>query len=126
MDPDQKQNYRGAERRVFPRLNFNIEVDYTVIEQDLPVQKVVTSNISAGGVCFIAYEKLASGTFLFLSFRLAQKGEVIRARGKVIWQEESFSLSTDCTVRYDTGVEFVEIEAAAREIISQHIVSFKK
>jgi len=120
----QNLDEKFAERRKFVRLNVGCEVNYKVLNVEPPkFIKSKTKNISAGGICLIADEKLNPGTLLELNFHLPDKAITIRAKGRVAWVNP-FKIANE-KERFDCGIEFVEISPKDQKIINQYVFSFK-
>jgi len=108
------------ERRRFVRLDINVKVRWKRIEQVNEEEKEVTKNISGGGICLIAEEKLNKGDTLYLEIELPS-GELIYARGRVVWVNEYEIIGVEVKKKYDVGIEFIEIKEEDREEIGRYI-----
>jgi c-di-GMP-binding flagellar brake protein YcgR len=114
----------GSERRRFVRLNASCDVNYKVLKtRPIISDKSLTKNISAGGICFIANDKLNPESVLELNFDLLDKKSIIKAKGRVVWTK-SFKIATE-PERFDCGVEFIEINPSDRKRIDQYVFSYK-
>lgn len=89
-------------RRKFPRVNKNYLVSYKCIEQgqfeDNPISSLAV-NISGGGICFEAKEKLAKGSVVALDIKADNLSSSILGLARVAW----------CKQRgdgYEVGAEF--------------------
>lgn len=113
------------ERRRFVRLNSSVDIQYTLLEKE-PAERLRTKsrNISAGGICIIAYEELATDSILLVSIYLPQENEPIITKGRVAWVQP-FEIAREGR-HYDIGVEFIEISPEDRKKIDQYVFSFKK
>lgn len=109
------------ERRKYPRLNVNTEVEYSIVNNP-EVEKSFTKNISAGGICLIVYEDILPQTVLELKIYLPNNPQPIKATGKVVWKSE-FIITTDKRARFDVGIEFLDISDTDRQVVAQHIFS---
>lgn len=118
MEPN---NPAVKEKRRYPRLNINVNVEYSVLETSESVAGN-TKNISAGGICLIVYEDIKPGTILKLQIYLPDNHNPIQATGKVVWRSK-VEVVADKRVRFDTGIEFLDIKDSDRNIIAQHIFS---
>ena len=89
----------GAERRVFPRIEVNTPVTYTIV---IPSYHVGSSiDISQGGLCLKTASKLDKGMILRLEFDLpGDKPEHVEALGRVQWQRPDGE-------EFQTGVKFL-------------------
>jgi len=110
------------ERRSFFRMESKLPVLYHVVEpaeanndEEVPLKKCHTRDISGGGVCLVTDEAYAAGTkihaYLKLDREIGFVGTVVRAtqtreRGKIV---------------YEIGIEFKQIENRDREKIISYI-----
>jgi len=108
------------ERRRFVRLDINVKVRWKRIEQINKEENEVTKNISGGGICLITEEKLNEGDTLYLEIELPS-GELIYARGRVVWVNEYEIIGVEAKKKYDVGIEFIEIKEEDREEIGRYI-----
>ena len=114
---------RKTEKRKSPRLSFDVELQYQVLNPRSPkTPKSRGKNISAGGLCIIMLEKVKIGTPLKLEFSFPNEDKPIVAKGKVMWVEKLTIISTESYVSYDCGVEFVDISPHDIESINHHIM----
>lgn len=112
------------DKRKFPRLPFNIDVEYKVLSDDLQdVSLTLTKNISAGGICILSLEKLDIGKNLSLNFSLPEIKEPINATGKVVWIEEFSVGDTKSSKAFDAGIEFTKINESDQQKINQYVIS---
>ncbi|MFH1190813.1 MAG: PilZ domain-containing protein [Candidatus Omnitrophota bacterium] len=109
------------EKRAFPRVSLNIEVDYAIISLPESGSLIHSKDISEGGIRIVALEKLAPQTMLKLKFLLPGSKEPVCVTGKVIWADE-FSVGTlSSSKAYETGVEFVSINKEDRAKINKFV-----
>ncbi|MFH0877006.1 MAG: PilZ domain-containing protein [Candidatus Omnitrophota bacterium] len=106
------------ERRKFVRLGVNVKVNWQKPAPPPPIldQENLTKNISEGGICLTANEKLNTGELLLLDIELPNR-RFIRAKGRVAWVHE-FDIRAKGK-RYDVGIEFLEIQPQDREEIKK-------
>lgn len=115
------------ERRKYPRLNFNIEVEYNIANQDNTASAVTQSkNIGSGGICIISLDKINVGDNINLKFSLPDSNEVINAKGVVIWVDEYSVGDISSSKAYDTGIEFTSIQDTDRAKIKQFVYNLAK
>jgi len=111
------------EKREFVRLDLNVKVDWKKISDTPEVEQEFsdkTKNISVGGICLVAYEKLNIGETLQISMELPSE-KVINAIGKVIWISEYEIIDREEETIYDIGVEFIGISKKEREEINKFV-----
>lgn len=112
----QQEDLSSRERRKYLRLATSVEVKYKIIGDPGEV-KVFSRDISAGGLCILAQEKLAPNTPLELKIKIPDLVDHIRALGKVVWQKKSES-----SQNFDTGLEFTGISDFDRFNINRYIM----
>lgn len=124
MEPVKKEK-TGAEKRRFPRLEVAATVNYSILESPASEEITVTKNISAGGICLIMYEMVKVNSILSLKINFTDDGEIIEAKGKVVWVSE-FAVYSENQKRYDVGVEFMELSKKRQEMLSKHVFRLLK
>jgi c-di-GMP-binding flagellar brake protein YcgR len=106
------------EKRRFPRLFFNVDVEYKKLEEgESSGIKTRSKNISARGIRLILLEKIKLQTNIELRFSLPDTQEKIVATGKVVWIEEFSVGDAPSNLAYDAGIEFITVSKADRERI---------
>jgi c-di-GMP-binding flagellar brake protein YcgR len=100
------------DRRQFMRLSVLADVVYSRHNSSQEEKLAITRNVSKGGICFIAYEKLNNGELLDLKVFLPEQSVPVEAIGKVCWVREFLITGNEKYCRYDAGVEFVSINDA--------------
>jgi c-di-GMP-binding flagellar brake protein YcgR len=114
-------NRTPDERRVFPRLDASVDVEYNILEKEgKRKRRSVSKNISVGGICLIVYEKIDVGDILALKIHLTDVDYIIEVEGRVVWSSH-FTMNSDRRDRYDLGIEFVKISDSAQKILSQYV-----
>jgi c-di-GMP-binding flagellar brake protein YcgR len=112
----------GEEKRRFPRLPLDIEVEYSPLYQEEPELFTTGSkNISYGGVCIIVFEKPKEGSLLELKFSFPGLNKFIICKGKVSWVKELDFGGLEGRRIYEVGVEFMEMSDSDREKIREYI-----
>lgn len=110
-----------AEKRKYPRFNFLVDVSFSR-EKASAANLTITRNVSAGGVCFIAYEPLNENEIISLSLFLPDKQKV-EVRGRVAWVKEFVVGDTPQSRGYDVGLEYIDLSEETRGIINQFVFS---
>ncbi len=106
------------ERRRYVRIDLCIEVEYKVLREEKVSGGAKSKNISEGGMCFLARDKLKKNTLLALKFHLPdRKISVIDCKGKVIWQSKEGE-------GYLTGIEFIDLDTNSRFLIKTFVSRF--
>jgi c-di-GMP-binding flagellar brake protein YcgR len=113
-----------TEKRRFPRLAVNAEVEYAELTSE-PVRTVTSAskNIGAGGVCIIAFKSILPGTALSLKFPIAQLREIVLAQARVVWCSPMRLSGVAAEDVFEVGLEFIEISEKDREKINRYVLS---
>ncbi len=106
------------ERRRYVRIDLCIEVEYKVLSEERAPGGTKSKNISEGGMCFLARDKIKKGALLALKFHLPdRKRSVIDCKGRVIWQSKEGE-------GYLTGIEFIDLDTNSRLLIKTFVSRF--
>jgi len=118
--------YKGevSDRRVYIRLNNNINIRYRVFRSHEELVKLgfkpeefsITKNISAGGLLFISSEVLPLGTILELYIDLPHEGETIQCLAKVVRVEDLGQNN-----KYDIAICFLDMTGAQRARLDKYV-----
>ncbi len=101
---------RGSERRKYARLATDQVISFSEI--DRPDRLAVGKNLSSGGIRFEAVGcEIALGDQLRVTFNVGS--ETVVATGSVVWATETDAFSMDI------GLEFIEIDPRALELLEQ-------
>ena len=107
----------GLDQRAFPR--YSAQCDITIIEKS-EIIKTKTQNIGVGGVCVILKKALEKLSQVSLHLVLNEELHPIEYDARVVWVIPSKELASS-KVNYDTGLEFINLNAADRELIESFI-----
>ena len=113
------------ERRKFVRLDLNVEVQWHKIAESsrAAADSVnVSKNISGGGICLMVNEPVVVGDTLKLDIALPEN-KSIRAIGRVAWVDTFEIIGGRREVKYEAGIEFVDISNVDREQIKKLVFS---
>ena len=102
----------GAERRRHKRKDLETQVGYS------SENRAKARNISIGGICIEADQKLSMGTILFLVIPLKDNG-MVQVIAEVVWCRKGRESS------YDIGLEFFCLNDYSKEKIVQYIYGMK-
>ena len=115
---------RNEDKREFPRLSFDAELKYEVLNVSPKAQKSRIKNISVGGLCITIFEKVNVGTLLKIEISLLNEDKPIVAKGKVVWVEQIEIISDKFfSVSYNCGLAFVEISHHDQESINHQMMT---
>ena len=115
----------AQEKRKFVRLSALVDVIYNkraVTDKELSI----TRNISQGGICLIAYDRLNEQDVLDLKLYLPEDNTPIQAIGKVVWVKEFIIGSIEEGKRYDVGIEFMDIREEDANRVNKYVFSHIK
>ena len=121
----------GSRKRKYVRLSVGREVEYAVLQKtETGRVDTATKNISAVGLCIIAFEKLEPGDCLDLKLSiprfvpLRRRGRrVIEAKGKVVWVGALQIEGRTIEKTYQMGVELTNIDKKDQEKIKKYVES---
>jgi c-di-GMP-binding flagellar brake protein YcgR len=121
----EKDDVDFSERRRFVRLNSAVDIQYNLLEKE-PAERLKTKsrNISAGGICIIASEKLEIDDILVISITVPGETLPVVTKGRVAWIKP-FEIGKEGQ-HFDVGIEFIEISPEDRKKIEQYVFTFKK
>jgi type II secretory ATPase GspE/PulE/Tfp pilus assembly ATPase PilB-like protein len=111
------QEPEGSNKRIYRRLNSQVNVQYKVFEienelikrKDTAEESSSTKNISAGGLLFVAHDKLTIGSILDLKIKLPNSEALIECLARVVRVEELIEQR-----EYDIAVCFLDLTGAER------------
>ena len=110
-----------SESRRFPRLKESCRIRYKQIDGsglEGELTEAITVNISGGGVCFNADERIDPGTLLAIELLVPDFTSPVVSLGRVAWCDPA------ATQSFDVGIEFWWIgwgDDSAQRAISDHI-----
>jgi len=117
---DHMRSIEMIEKRKYPRLDENWKMTYRRLDlHDIEPISTFTLNISGGGACFSADEKLEPGSLIALELKSPHLLSPIIAIARVIWCRRK-----GLRGKYDIGVEFWWIgwkDDGAQETIAKYI-----
>ena len=118
---------RNEDKREFPRLSFDVELKYEVLNVSPKTQKSRVKNISVGGLCITIFEKVNVGTLLKIELSPLNEDKPIVVKGKVVWVEPLEIISDRFfSVSYNCGIAFVDISHQDQESINHHMMIYIK
>lgn len=112
-------DYNGVERRHYPRLRSAV-IEYSFMDKESPEEAAFTRDVGAGGISIIVNEKIELEVLLILKIYLPDYNDPVKAKGKVVWRQES-AFKLPQTTRYDIGIEFFEISDEDKQKISEYV-----
>ena len=110
----------GAEKRRFARFAYKARVE--LLAAGNKIETAQTIDISAGGLCFMARQKMKTGSRISVKLSLPDKKEPLSLAGRIACVKETAELSDDGKRRgYKSGLEFVDLKKQDKEAISKFI-----
>ncbi len=110
------------EQREFVRLDTRLEAIYTVLPSGTP-QKVVSKNISGGGICFFADRTMPPGLRLQIAMQLPGREKPVNFTAEVVWSETYEMIGRTQRQRsVEVGVRIVEIAPEDQQAVMQHVI----
>ncbi|MBP7217173.1 MAG: PilZ domain-containing protein [Candidatus Omnitrophica bacterium] len=116
------------ERRQFPRLSLDKEIEYTILGKEEPDLVITgTRNISSSGVCIIVFEYIEPGSLLGLKFVIPGVSNVMYAQGTVVWiRDKKTGKQASTRSAYEIGVIFNQIKEEDKAIIERFMLTKEK
>lgn len=111
----------GFNKRKFPRIDLRCEV----ILRDRPQGRILqgrTENVGAGGICVMLEELLERFSLVTLRLELDPHLPWVESLGKIVWVIPSQEIGS-AKKRYDTGIEFVNMDPGHQELIRSYVES---
>lgn len=115
--------FKKKEKRTSPRFTIYHLAKYHHLTPE-PSGHLVTcsvKDIAGGGVCLRTEEELPVSTVIQLYINLPQFSQPVSTLAKVIWTRK-----LDRTNRYESGIQFLDIEGIFREVITERLDSLNK
>jgi len=112
--------WNGMEKRRFIRANFPCKIVISTPSQHTIVTN--TENIGGGGIRVIIDEKLDISSMVGLDIHLDK--DLIKSKARIVWVVKVEDSSLDKPPRYDTGIEFYEMNEDDRKIINNFVEAF--
>ncbi len=109
----------GFNQRKFPRVSLQCEISIESPDLAKPIS-AFTENVGAGGVCVILDKALERFSKCRIRFHLDDKNPMIDCEGKVVWAVPTQEIKSSKT-RFDTGIQFVELEASGSQRIREFL-----
>lgn len=106
------------EKRKFVRLQWPVVVKYKALQEPRTGDQIVGKDISEGGACFIAYERLPVGTILDIQLEFPFDSMPIFAKGEVAWIKK---LSEEHAATFEVGISFNEVNPQDKKRLKMYI-----
>lgn len=107
-------------------VNLNGTIDFVALEDEVPVlkqQKILTVDISAGGVAAQTNAQLDQGQEVLLRLPLGIDGDVIAFRASICWLRDN---PPNQAYRYCAGIRFIYEDQNMKERVVQHIFKLQQ
>lgn len=116
--------WENLDLRKFPRFAVKCDIEISGTNNPLSVA-VMTTNISAGGVCVVMPKEVSKLTRVLLRLYLPGEPDAVESYARVCWVVPSRTLLNK-EVLFDTGFEFINIQDKDRARINQFIASHQQ
>jgi PAS domain S-box-containing protein len=117
-----KKLYIGSEIRRFRRINYKADAEILISKDK--VENTQTIDLSVGGLCFTSSRLLKTDSCIEIKLKIAGHKGAICLKGRVAWLKEAEQFFDNN--RYKIGLEFVNMKAKEKNIISQFIRRISK
>jgi len=115
----------GFNKRKFPRLNLQCEIEIqTEVKPDASIH-AVTENVGIGGVCVVVDKSLERFSRCHLRLELDAQSPMIECHGKVVWAVPTRDIHSHKTL-YDTNIEFLDIPSESRDLLKNRLEDMVK
>jgi Tfp pilus assembly protein PilZ len=106
------------EKRKFVRIQWPIVVQYKTLEEPYTKDQIVGTDISEGGISFIAYERFTKGTELDLQVQVPFDSMPIFAKGKVAWVK---NVGEEHEKTFEVGIQFLKVDTRDQNRLKTYI-----
>jgi hypothetical protein len=106
--------WEGIDQRRFPRVNYKCLIRMSKGDQE-EVIDTFTENIGAGGICVTLDQDLGLFETVSLELFLGESDEPIACDGTIVWVVKSHPVNKWEAPKFDTGVEFININEDDRQ-----------
>lgn len=115
------------ERRQFPRISLNVEINYKIIGQrESDFIKSQAINLGALGVRFLLENKVVVGSLLDIKFTMPDSEMIIIATGQVSWIRELKEDEKTIGKKFEAGIEFIGVNKEDKDFIQKYIIERMK
>lgn len=101
--------WNGINRRKFPRANYGCFI-YIKAKGAAKAISTQTENIGVGGICVVIEEDLGLFQGVELEITLDDGKGPVKCAGTVVWVVKKRPERKDENYKFDTGIEFVDLE----------------
>lgn len=116
--------WEGKERRRYKRINADLPVRYEISINPKSSAKVISRDISEGGIGLIVYEKLKEGAPLRIWIDIPQRKEKFFVLGEVVWQKEVTKNINDRRIFF-VGIRFTNVDILTQMQLFNFLSSLK-
>lgn len=109
----------GFDKRKFPRLNYNCEIEIETLDKKESV-KAVTENVGAGGLCVMADKSITRFSKCGVRIDFGEGAEAVECLGKVVWIIPTKDAKGKKN-RYDIGIEFIDMSEESLQSLRTRI-----
>ncbi len=106
--------WSGIDKRRFPRAKYNCLIVIKAKDASRTIS-TTTENIGGGGICVILNEDLGLFRGVDIELSLDDGKEPVKGSGTIVWVVKKHPDFKHDGFTFDTGVEFVDIDAVSRD-----------
>lgn len=104
------------EHRQHIRINESMTITYKILK-GLASFSSKSQNLSEGGICLPAYQRLDEGLVLELAIYFPENEHPLTVRGQVIWRKDN----PDKRFPFLVGIKIMSIDPAAKERLTNYV-----
>jgi len=109
----------GFDKRKFPRLNFNCEIQIQTLDKKESIN-AVTENLGAGGLCVMADKAIDRFSKCGVRIDFGEGSDAVEYMGKVVWIIPTKDAKGRKN-RYDIGIEFIDMSETSLQALRTRI-----
>ena len=109
-----------SDKRQYPRFELAAPAKFKIPTQKMDISMASIKNISGGGLCLVASNKINLGQIIQVEFVLPLDKSNIIAKCEVVWVDKF--AEPEGHYKYELGVKFVEIDKQQQKNINRFVV----
>ncbi|MEA3489329.1 MAG: PilZ domain-containing protein [Candidatus Omnitrophota bacterium] len=110
--------WEGINQRNFPRVSYKCRIRVSTDGRE-EVIETFTENIGAGGICVVLEKGFGLFEVVSLEIFIEDEANPILCEGTIVWVVKRHPVSHAEMTRYDTGIEFQNINQEDKDRISK-------
>ncbi|RKY33343.1 MAG: hypothetical protein DRP68_02770 [Candidatus Omnitrophota bacterium] len=121
MEGRMEENYKGPERRKYPRIPATFVLNYRIKEIPDDYDLTQSKNVSQGGILITTNQYFEKGVHLEITIRFPFLPGKVQLIGEVVSCKEKVK-----GLIYDTRIKFVNLDPSISEKIGEYLQRFSK